>query len=110
VRPRSASEWRAFWHHGGEAELRVVLRDAWPPLRDTPEDACVRPAERVATLLGSNAPPRALASELGRIRADELGAAPDAEADGAAADAIVAWFATQSVVATPAAAPDGTES
>jgi hypothetical protein len=110
VRPRNASEWRAFWHHGGEAELRVVLRDAWPPLRDAPEEARVRPAERVATLLGSNAPARALASELGRIRADELDAAPDHEADRAAADAIVDWFAAQSVVRPPAASLDDTES
>ena len=106
MRPRSASEWRAFWHHGGEAELRVVLRDAWPPLRDATEEACVRPAERVATLLGSNAPSRALASELGRIRADELGADPDPDADRSAADAIYAWFASRSVVAGAVAADD----
>jgi hypothetical protein len=109
VRPRSASEWRAFWHHGGEAELRVVLRDAWPPLRDAPEEACVRPAERIATLLGSNAPARALASELGRIR-DELGAVLAADEDSAAADAVLAWFREQALRTAPAAAADGTES
>ena len=105
MRPRSASEWRAFWHHGGEAELRAVLRAEWPPLHDAPEEACVRPAERVATLLGSNAPSRALASELGRIRADDLNASADPEADRAAAETILDWFAAQSVV-TGAAAPD----
>src|SRR5438552_8804293 len=73
VRPRSANEWRSFWHHGGDAELRSALRDAWPPLRGAGEQTCARPAERIATLLGSSAPLRALASELGRIRADELG-------------------------------------
>jgi hypothetical protein len=110
VRPRSASEWRAFWHHGGETELGVVLRAAWAPLHDAPEEACVRPAERVATLLGSNAPPRALASELGRIRADELSAAADPEADRAAAEAIHDWFAAQAAVTGSGAAADDTES
>lgn len=109
MRPRSASEWRAFWHHGGDAELCVVLRDAWPPLNGEPEEACVRPAERVATLLGSNAPARALASELGRIR-DELGAVPGPDEDSAAADAVLAWFREQALPTAPAAAPDGTES
>ena len=92
MRPRSANEWRSFWHHGGEDELRVELRRVWPPLHGAADDVCARPAERVATLLGSNAPARALASELGRIRADELGAAPDPEVDGDAAEAILAWF------------------
>jgi hypothetical protein len=92
VRPRSADEWRRFWHHGGDAELRAVLRASWPPLHDAPEQAAARPAERVATLLGSNAPARALVSELGRIRADELGADPDPESDGAAAETITTWF------------------
>jgi hypothetical protein len=92
VRPRSANEWRSFWHHGGDAELRQVLRDSWPPLRGAPEQSCVRPAERVATLLGSNAPPRALTSELGRIRVDDLGAEADPEADRIAAEAIHSWF------------------
>jgi len=112
VRPRSASEWRAFWHHGGEAELRTVLRDAWPPLRDAPEEECVRPAERVATLLASSAPSRAVASELGRIRTDELGAAADPEADRAAAETILGWFAAQSVAtgAAPQADADDTKS
>jgi hypothetical protein len=92
VRPRSANEWRSFWHHGGEDELRVELRRVWPPLRDAPDEECGRPVERVATLLGSNAPARALASELGRIRSDELDAAPDPDVDRDAAEAIVSWF------------------
>jgi hypothetical protein len=92
VRPRSANEWRGFWHHGGDAELRRVLRDAWPPLHGASEEAAARPAERIATLLGSNAPGRALASELGRIRADELGSEPDPDVDRAAAESILAWF------------------
>jgi hypothetical protein len=94
VRPRNANEWRSFWHHGGDADLRRVLRDAWPPLHDAPEQAVSRPAERVATLLGSNAPVRALASELGRIRADDLGAAPDPDVDRAAAETVHRWFET----------------
>ena len=92
MRPRSANEWRSFWHQGGEDELRVELQRVWSPLHGAADEACARPVERVATLLGSNAPARALASELGRIRADELDAAPDPDADRDAADAIVAWF------------------
>ena len=92
MRPRSANEWRSFWHHGGDAELREVLRREWPPLRGVSEQASARPAERVATLLGSNAPVRALASELGRIRVDELGATPDPDADRVTAEAVRGWF------------------
>jgi len=98
VRPRSANEWRSFWHQGGDAELRQVLRREWPPLHDASEHACARPAERVATLLGSNAPVRALASELGRIRADELGAPPDPEADQLSAEAVRSWFDAHAAV------------
>ena len=92
MRPRSANEWRSFWHHGGDAELREVLRREWPALRDISEEASARSAERVATLLGSNAPIRALASELGRIRIDELGIAPDPGADRLTAEAVHGWF------------------
>jgi hypothetical protein len=99
VRPRSANEWRSFWHHGGDAELREVMRSEWPPLQAASEAEAARPAERIATLLGSNAPVRALASELGRIRADELGSEPDPEADRSAAEAIQGWFASRSLVA-----------
>jgi len=92
VRPRNANQWRDFWHHGGDAELREVLRREWPALRDTSERVSARPAERVAALLGSSAPVRALASELGRIRAEELGVSPDPEADLATAEAVRRWF------------------
>ena len=92
MRPRSANEWRAFWRDGGEAELRRVLRETWPPAAEADEEHCAWLATRVATLLGSNAPPRALAAELGRIRAHELAAPPDAEADREAAERLHAWF------------------
>ncbi len=95
VRPRSANEWRSFWHQGGEAELRGVLRDVWSPLRDVSDEGCVPQAERIALLLGSSAPVRALAGELGRIRA-ELGEGPDAEADREAAEKVSEWFRTRS--------------
>lgn len=94
MRPRSANEWRSFWHHGGEERLEALLRDVWQPLRDAPADACRPQAERVALLLGSAAPDRALASELGRIRAD-LGADADPAADAEAAGRISAWFRSQ---------------
>jgi hypothetical protein len=92
VRPRSANEWRSFWRDGGETELRRVLRETWPPAAGADEEHCARLATRIATLLGSNAPPRALASELGRIRAHELAAPPDAAADREAAERLHAWF------------------
>jgi hypothetical protein len=95
VRPRSANEWRSFWHQGGESELRDVLREAWPPLQDVSDEICVPQAERIALLLGSSAPVRALAAELGRIRV-ELGGHPDAEADRDAAEKVSEWFQTRS--------------
>ena len=92
MRPRSANEWRAFWRDGGETELRRVLRETWPPAAEADEEHCARLATRVATLLGSNAPPRALAAELGRIRAHELGVEQDRGADEAAAERLHSWF------------------
>jgi hypothetical protein len=89
VRPRSANEWRSFWHHGGETELCGLLRDVWSP------DTSAEQAERVALLLGSAAPVRALAGQLGRMRADS-GLEPDANADRDAAEKIDAWFRTRS--------------
>ena len=89
MRPRSANEWRSFWHHGGETELRDVLREVWAP------DTSAEQAERVALLLGSAAPVRALAGELGRIRA-EAGREPDPEADRGAAEKVDEWFRTRS--------------
>jgi hypothetical protein len=95
VRPRSANEWRSFWHQGGERELLDVLREAWTPLRGVSDEMSATQAERVALLLGSSAPVRALAAELGRIRAD-LGAAPDVEADRDAAGKVSEWFQARS--------------
>ena len=94
MRPRSASEWRSFWHQGGEEQLAAVLRSVWPPLASAAPAGGEAAAERIALLLGSAAPPRAIASELGRIRGD-LGAALDGEQDAAAAEAVHAWFEAQ---------------
>jgi hypothetical protein len=95
MRPRSAGEWREFWHHGGDAELRALLQEQWPPLRSVGDDVAGNQSERVALLLGSAAPPRALAAELGRIRA-ELGASSDPEADRAMAETVDEWFRARS--------------
>jgi hypothetical protein len=85
VRPRSANEWRDFWRDGGERELHAQLGEFAP---------C---SVRIATLLGSNAPLRALVSELGRIREHELGAPPDPTADAEVAGRIYAWFEAASL-------------
>ena len=89
MRPRNANEWRSFWHQGGEAELCDVLRDVWSP------DTSAAQAERVALLLGSAAPVRALTGELGRLRA-ESGLEPDTDADRDAAEKVDEWFRTRS--------------
>jgi len=91
VRPRSATEWRRWWAARGEQELRVVVRDAWPPLAGVDEETCAHYATRLATLLGSGAPLRALAAELGRIRA-ELGLPVEHAVDERAAERLQAWF------------------
>ena len=75
-------------------ELAGVLRSAWPPMASADDEAAQAAVERIALLLGSAAPPRAIASELGRIRGD-LGAEADPESDTSAADAVHAWFETQ---------------
>ena len=80
MRPRSASEWRDFWRDGGERELAGML-DEFEPY-----------SVRVATLLGSGAPLRALVAELGRIRRHELGAPDDPERVAEVAGRIHAWF------------------
>jgi hypothetical protein len=80
VRPRSANEWRDFWRDGGERKLQAQLEEFAPH------------SVRIATLLGSNAPLRALVAELGRIRIHELGTAPDPERDAELAARIYAWF------------------
>ena len=80
VRPRSANEWRDFWRDGGERALHAQLEEFAPH------------SVRIATLLGSNAPPRALVAELGRIREHELGGAPDPERDAEVAGRVYSWF------------------
>ena len=55
MRPRSANEWRDFWRDGGERELHGRL-DEFAPY-----------SVRIATLLGSNAPLRALVAEAGGL-------------------------------------------
>ncbi|HLY86658.1 MAG TPA: hypothetical protein VKO84_09150 [Gaiellaceae bacterium] len=80
VRPRSANEWRDFWRDGGERELHAQL-DEFAPY-----------SVRIATLLGSSAPLRALVAELGRIRAHELAEPADAERDAELAGRVYAWF------------------
>ena len=85
MRPRSANEWRDFWRDGGERELNARLEEFAPY------------SVRIATLLGSNAPERALVAELGRIREHELGAAPDPERDAELASSVYAWFESASV-------------
>jgi hypothetical protein len=80
VRPRSANEWRGFWRDGGERELAAQLDEFEPH------------SVRIATLLGSGAPLRALVAELGRIRAHELGAPPDHARDEQVAGRVYEWF------------------
>ncbi|MGH3049048.1 MAG: hypothetical protein ACRDLK_02740, partial [Gaiellaceae bacterium] len=69
MRPRGANEWRDFWRDGGERALAAQLDELEPF------------SVRIATLLGSGAPLRALVAELGRIREYELGTPPDPERD-----------------------------
>jgi hypothetical protein len=86
VRPRSANEWRDFWRDGGEQELHAQL-DEFAPY-----------SVRIATLLGSNAPERALVGELGRIREHELKTPHHPERDAAVASRVYAWFEAASVL------------
>jgi hypothetical protein len=80
MRPRSANEWRDFWRDGGERELAAQL-DEFEPY-----------SVRIATLLGSGSPERALVAELGRIREHELGGTPDPARDAELAHRISSWF------------------
>jgi hypothetical protein len=80
VRPRSANEWRDFWRDGGERELHAQLEEFAPY------------SVRIATVLGSNAPLRALVAELGRIRAHELGSPADPARDAGVAERVYSWF------------------
>lgn len=85
MRPRSANEWRDFWRDGGERDLHARL-DEFAPY-----------SVRIATLLGSNAPLRALVAELGRIREHELAAPADPERDAEVAGRVYAWFESASL-------------
>ncbi len=85
MRPRSANEWRDFWRDGRELELRAQLEEHAPH------------SVRIATLLGSNAPERALVAELGRIREHQLNAAPDPDRDAEIAARVYAWFESASL-------------
>jgi hypothetical protein len=80
MRPRSANEWRDFWRDGGERALHTQLEEFAPH------------SVRIATLLGSHAPQRALVAELGRIREHELAARADPERDSEIAGRVYAWF------------------
>jgi len=80
TRPRSANEWRDFWRDGGERELHAQL-DEFAPY-----------SVRIATLLGSAAPLRAVVAELGRIREHDLHTQPDPDRDEEIAARIHAWF------------------
>ena len=85
TRPRSANEWRDFWRDGGERELNAQL-DEFAPY-----------SVRIATLLGSNAPERALVAEFGRIREHELRAPADPGRDADLAGRVYAWFQTSAL-------------
>jgi hypothetical protein len=80
VRPRGANEWRDFWRDGGERELNAQL-DEFAPY-----------SVRIATLLGSNAPLRAVVAELGRIRKHDLRTSPDPRRDEEIAARVHTWF------------------
>jgi hypothetical protein len=80
MRPRNANEWRDFWRDGGERELAAQL-DEFEPY-----------SVRIATLLGSGAPERAVVAELGRIRDHELAAPADRDRDVELARRIRSWF------------------
>ena len=80
TRPRSANEWRDFWRDGGERELHAQL-DEFAPY-----------SVRIATLLGSAAPLRAVVAELGRIREHDLRTPADPARDEEIAARIHAWF------------------
>lgn len=90
MRPRSANEWRDFWRGGGERELHAQLEEFAPY------------SVRIATLLGSNAPERALVAELGRIREHELQGVSDPERDAEVAARVYAWFESASLARSKA--------
>ena len=75
-----------LWRDGGERELHAQLDEFAPH------------SVRIATLLGSNAPQRAVVAELGRIREHELRGSPAPERDAAVGARIYAWFEAASLV------------
>ena len=79
---RTATEWREFWRDGGERALAAQLDEFEPH------------SVRIATLLGSNAPLRALVAELGRIREHELRVPADPRRDEELATRVYKWFHT----------------
>jgi hypothetical protein len=85
MRPRSANEWRDFWRDGGERELHAQLEEFAPH------------SVRIATLLGSNAPLRALVAELGRIREHELRTPANPARDEDLAERVYGWFETSAL-------------
>jgi hypothetical protein len=85
MRPRSANEWRDFWRDGGERELHAQLEEFAPY------------SVRIATLLGSSAPLRALVAELGRIREHELRTPADPARDEELAARVYGWFETSAL-------------
>ena len=84
TRPRGANEWRDFWRDGGERQLHAQLGEF------------ASYSVRIATLLGSNAPERAIVAELGRIREHELRGERDPERDAELAGRVYAWFESAS--------------
>jgi hypothetical protein len=88
----SAAEWRAFWEVRGLRELRLLLWAGWDPIGRVPLAEYEGHALRLASLLGSRASRSSIASELGRIRRDELGLDPAPAEDSRAAEKIAAWF------------------
>ena len=82
MRPRAANEWRDFWRDGGERELASRLDELEPY------------SVRIATLLGSNAPLKAVVAELGRIREHELRTSADPARDQELAQRVYDWFHT----------------
>jgi hypothetical protein len=73
-------------------ELADLVSASWPPLDDAGDETRETCVFRIASLLGSRAPAKALADELARIRF-ELGEDSSPLEDARAAHAIAAWFA-----------------
>jgi hypothetical protein len=72
-------------------ELADVVSASWPPLDGADRETRETCVFRIASLLGSRAPAKAVSDELARIRFD-LGAQARPLEDTRAAHAIAAWF------------------